>query len=153
MTLSVDIGYEYVAWAHYSSNEIKYGIFRFQTQDKPRHCAQFLQSFERFEKLIIEKQVLMNWRCLANQHYLQGAAAALNPSVEIEIQDARAKFKKLGEVCDSKDHAHKRLSVKLAAEWLNSGMVEDVSEMKFDEYVKQDDIADAINMLRPPVQK
>jgi hypothetical protein len=149
MTLSVDIGYEYVAWAYFwDDNNVKYGIFRFESEDKAKGCAEFLRGF-CFAKLIIEKQVLMNWRCLAIQHYLQGAAAAINPQVEIEVQDARAKFKKLGVVCDSKNKAHKRLSVELAAKWLNGEEVVDESEMKFGEYGKQDDIADAINMLRP----
>jgi hypothetical protein len=144
MTLSVDIGYNYLAYAHYSENEVlKYGIYHFQG-DKPKSCAEFLSLFKP-SKLIIEKQVPTNTRCLANQHYLQGAAATY-PDLEVEVQDARKKFKKLGAVCDSLHKAHKKLSVELALKWLEG--VNDNSEKKLSEYPKQDDIADAINMLR-----
>jgi hypothetical protein len=145
MTLSVDIGYNYLAYAHYENEKLKYGIWKFKTTDKPKCCAEFLSSF-KFTKLIIEKQISTNYICIANQHYLEGAAATY-PDVEVEIQDARKKFKKLGVVYDTQNKAHKALSVDLALKYLDSG-VNDDSEKKLSEYSKQDDIADAINMLR-----
>jgi hypothetical protein len=148
MTLSVDIGFDYVAYAHLDDKTIHYGIFPFDGYDnKPAACAEFLNSFG-FGKLIIEKQMHINYKCLAIQHYLQGAAAT-NPAIEIEIQDARKKFKKLGVICDSRGKAHKKLSVDLALKWLDSGEVYDDSGLKLSDYDKKDDIADAINMLRP----
>jgi hypothetical protein len=71
------------------------------------------------------------------------------PAIGFELQDARKKFKKLGVVCDTRGKAHKKLSVELALKWLDSGVVYDDSGMKLSEYEKQDDIADAINMVRP----
>jgi hypothetical protein len=147
MTLSVDIGWEYLAWAYLAENTLTYGIYNFPDEDKPRACAEFLSSFH-YTHLIVERQMTPNWRCAANQHFLQGASAATSDAT-VEIQDAREKFKKLGVVCDTRGKAHKRLSVELALEWLNSGKVWDDSEVKLGEYEKQDDISDAINMLRP----
>jgi hypothetical protein len=145
MTLSVDIGYNYLAYA-YLNEKLKYGIYKFKTTDKPKCCAEFLSSF-KFTKLIIEKQVSTNYICVANQYFLQGAAATY-PDVEVDIQDARKKFKKLGVVYDTTNKPHKKLSVDLALKWLENLDVKDDSEKKLSEYDKQDDIADAINMLR-----
>jgi hypothetical protein len=147
MTLSVDIGYNYLAYAYYENEDLKYGIYSFKSEDKPKCCAEFLSLFQpsKPRKLIIEKQVPTNTRCVANQHYIQGAAATY-PDLEVELQDARKKFKKLGAVCDSLNKAHKKLSVELALKWLEE--VNDISEKKLSDYPKQDDIADAINMLR-----
>jgi hypothetical protein len=89
-----------------------------------------------------------NWRCSQIQHFLQGASAAASDAT-VEIQDAREKFKKLGVVCDTRGKAHERLSVDLALEWVASGQVCDDSEIKLKDYEKQDDISDAVNMLRP----
>jgi hypothetical protein len=141
MTLSVDIGYDYLAYAHLDE-DLKYGIYTFSNSDKPKCCAEFLSLFKP-KRLIIEKQVPTNYICLTIQHYLQGVAATY-PDLEVEIQDARKKFKKLGAVCD---RTRKKLSVELALKWLDE--VTDISEKKLSEYSKQDDIADAINMLRP----
>jgi hypothetical protein len=149
MTLAVDIGFDYLAYAHLDEEgkAVNYGIFPFYGYgSKPEACAEFLNSFG-LRKLIIEKQMPMNYKCSGIQHYLEGAAATLN--LEVEIQDARKKFKKLGVICDTRGKAHKRLSTELALKWLESGEVYDDSGMKLREYEKKDDIADAINMVRP----
>jgi hypothetical protein len=150
MTLAVDIGFDYLAYAHLyeEGKAVNYGIFPFiGYSGKPEACADFLNTFG-FRKLIIEKQMNINYKCATIQHFLQGAAAT-NPDVEVEIQDARKKFKKLGVICDTRGKAHKRLSTELALKWLQSGEVFDDSGMKLIEYEKKDDIADAINMVRP----
>jgi hypothetical protein len=148
MTLSVDIGREYLAWAYLFENSLTYGIYNFETEDKPRGCAEFLSSFP-YTHLFVERQMAPNWRCSQIQHFLQGASAA-GSDATVEIQDAREKFKKLGVVCDTRGKAHKRLSVDLALDWINysEGLCDD-SEVKLKDYEKQDDISDAVNMLRP----
>jgi hypothetical protein len=150
MTLNVDIGHDYLAWAYQIASSIRYGVFRLE--DNPRtNCITFLNKFH-FAYLVIEKQVPMNTKCVRIQHYLEAGAEAKNQISQmpliIEIQDAREKFRKLGEQVDTRGKMHKVLSVDMAFDYLINGDVVDNSEHSLSDYEKQDDIADAINMLR-----
>jgi DNA-binding transcriptional regulator of glucitol operon len=64
---------------------------------------------------------------------------------------AVTKFHVLDEEYTTQCKAHKQLSVEMALEGLAE--FEDVSARKLGEYKKQDDIADAINMLRASIRR
>jgi hypothetical protein len=150
MTLSIDIGYDYVAWAYQIDTALNYGIFKLG-DDIRSGCVAALNSFH-FNHLIIEKQVPLNKKCVKIQHYLEAIAQFKSISsgnrITISIQHARTKFKRLGEQPVFRGKLHKQLSVDMALEYLSSGEIVDCASIKFKDYCKQDDIADAINMLR-----
>jgi hypothetical protein len=161
--LSVDIGHQYLAYALYSEKQvtdpetqcshffdptITYGIFSFKETDCINRCESIVEFLHTFypDHLIIEKQVGMNVRAIELQYAL--AATAHGMGVDVEIQPALTKFQVLGEVCDTRGKAHKALSAKIALDWLQNNHISDCSVSHLREYMKQDDIADAINMLR-----
>jgi hypothetical protein len=94
----------------------------------------------------------MNIKCVRIQHYLEAASAAKKhqtaPRIIIEVQDPRVKFRELGEQVDTRGKVHKVLNVDMAFDYLINDDIIDNSDHPLSEHQKQDDIADAINMLR-----
>jgi hypothetical protein len=155
MTLSVDIGHQYVAYAHYFNNQIRYGIYQLsEYTDCSSRCqgvVNFLSSFH-FSRLIIEKQVGQNIKAMQIQYALVAAGLVTGDSRTrriVEIQHAREKFQILGLPLVTRGKAHKKLSVRVALEWVDT--VDDRSDVALKYFEKQDDVADAINMLRASI--
>jgi hypothetical protein len=149
MTLSVDIGRSYLAWAYVQEFEITYGVDSFAENRSVDVCRWIKYFFENFDvkRVLIEKQVPVNTRCVLIMNLLVGVAVGLGVDC-VEVVDARDKFRQLGVEYTTKNHAHKSLSVDMALQWLEESGVEDLSGKRMCEYEKQDDIADAINQLR-----
>jgi hypothetical protein len=149
MTLSVDVGHQYVAYAHFFDNQIRYGIFHLsEFTDCWSRCdgvVNFLNSFH-FNHLIVEKQVGQNTKAMQVQYALVAAGLTSDTRRTVEIQQAREKFHVLGLPLDTRGKAHKKLSVRVALEWLET--VDDRSDAALRYFEKKDDVADAINMLR-----
>jgi Holliday junction resolvasome RuvABC endonuclease subunit len=153
--VSVDIGHQYLAYALLESegNELTYGIYSFRGGtsciNRCECVVEFLRNMQP-DYLIIEKQIGLNVKAIELQYAL-AAAGSISGAV-IEIQPAWHKFEVLNEICITRGKAHKALSVKMALEWLiqvtEAGEIIDISETPLSQYEKQDDIADAINMLR-----
>jgi hypothetical protein len=98
----------------------------------------------KFDYLVVEKQMGINAKCMQLMYAIASIARCIG--VEVEIQHALTKFRTFNRQCNSHNNAHKQLSVQMASESLPE--FDDISPVKLHEYAKQDDIADAINMLR-----
>jgi hypothetical protein len=155
--LSVDVGHQYLAWASYHVIDgdecVEYGIYNFpENTDCVSRCVavvNFIQSLaDDCTNLIIESQLGLNVRAIELQYALTSVALLLG--IEVQLQHALTKFRVFEEICDTRGKAHKKLSVKMASDWLDEikTSVRVVSEIPFEDYTKQDDVADAINMLR-----
>jgi hypothetical protein len=149
MILSVDIGHQYLAYAFYNTDDksIMYGIYHFEGStnclSRCENVVAFLKAFP-CTYLIIEQQIGLNVRAIELQYAL--SATALELGIKVEIQHATTKFLVLEEPYTTVKKAHKALSTRLALEWLTTQ--QDCSQTLLSDYQKQDDIADAINMLR-----
>jgi hypothetical protein len=149
MILSVDIGHQYLAYAFYNTEDksITYGIYHFEgTTSCLSRCENIVAFLKAFPSiyLIIEQQIGLNVKAIELQYAL--TATALELGIQVEIQHATTKFLVLEEPYTTVGKAHKALSSRLALEWLTT--VQDCSQTPLSDYQKQDDIADAINMLR-----
>jgi hypothetical protein len=148
MTLSIDIGFTYVAFAYVREFTILYGMQNIPTSTvvlTAQSINEFLNHFE-INQVIVEKQVPQNTKCMKMMHLIIGVCTGRG--LPVEVVDARDKFAALEVEYTTVNKAHKQLSVNLARAWLSESGVEDLSERKLQEYPKQDDISDAINQLR-----
>jgi hypothetical protein len=148
MTLSIDIGFTYVAFAYVREFTVVYGLHNICVSNvllTSQSINEFLNQFE-INQVLVEKQVPQNTKCMKIMYLIVGVCTGRGLSVE--VLDARDKFAALQVPYTTVNKAHKQLSVNLAQAWLAGAGVEDLSERKLQDYPKQDDISDAINQLR-----
>jgi hypothetical protein len=148
MTLSIDIGWTYVAFAYVRDFTVVYGIHNFSVSDVVLTTQSINGLLNQFEinQVLVEKQVPQNTKCMKIMYLIVGLYGGRG--VPVEVVDARQKFEALGVEWTRVNKAHKQLSVDLAKAWLEESGVEDFSSRKLHEYAKQDDISDAINQIR-----
>jgi hypothetical protein len=151
MSLSIDIGFKYLAFAYLKDFTIQYGmhIIADATPELIAHSIrEFLGAWEdgEIDLVLVEKQVPQNTKCTKIMHIIVGVVTGLG--IRVHLVDARNKFRALGVTYSTLNHAHKFLSIELALAWLKDSGIEDLSPTKLSEYGKQDDISDAINQLR-----
>jgi hypothetical protein len=148
-TLSIDIGHTYLAYAVSDGAIINYGIHFISPTGVLNRIDDIIDFLYRmkFDYLVVEKQMGTNSKCMQLMYAI--ASAARCKGSQVEIQHAVTKFHTFNRQCISDNKAHKRLSVQMALESLQD--FDDISPVKLFEYAKQDDIADAINMLRASI--
>jgi hypothetical protein len=149
MTLSIDLGHTYLAFAYVREFTVTYGLHNIPTalpQLTSEAFRDFVCAFDQVDRVIVERQVPRNTICMKLMHLLVGVCVGLG--IDVHTVDAREKFRQLNVPYTTVGKAHKLLSTDLALKWIESSGVEDLSPTPLPDYDKQDDIADAINQLR-----
>lgn len=155
--LSIDIGVHNLGYAVY---DVENNILNFDVYDIDKHknrnentvigrvkaVSAFLDNLfmkYTFTKVIIERQVSNNI-CAMEMMYL--LAGIINEyGAEIVIFDPKCKFTALSIPYDTRNKAHKKLSVMIAENYITKYY--NVQLKNFQAFKKKDDIADAVFML------
>jgi hypothetical protein len=145
--LALDIGHTYLAYAYMSEEgSLTYGFSpKFKTDDLSiaEAVTPFFEAID-FHTVVIERQMWVNKKAMNVQKVLVGVLVALHKQVRLVY--ATEKFNALGLECVTDKKQHKKLSVEIALEWVET--VPDYSDRHLSEFAKKDDLSDAINMLR-----
>ena len=160
MYLSIDIGIKNLGYAIYDAdfNDLEFGMFNIaeavdahmkkNTEVVIERCRVIKDFFkylnvEAFDGVIIERQVNKNIMAMGLMYAI--ANEALNYTSNVIIFAPLLKFKTFGIKYSTKGKEHKKLSVNIALNLLQTHFPELVDVFKA--FKKKDDIADALNQL------
>ena len=164
MYLSIDIGLKNLGYALYDKehDELTFDVYdvdshlRNKRKDLVVSRSNILHDFikDLFTKhdigeVIIERQVNSNTQAMEMMYLLTGILT--NYNVKVKIFDPKQKFTRLNIKYDTKNKAHKKLSVSIVKNYIKT-TYPDLLE-RFTSYKKLDDISDAILMLFVEVYK
>ena len=156
MYLSIDIGIKNLGYAIYDAdyNDLEFGMFNIEAHmnknievvtERCRVIKQFFNhlNVESFDAIIIERQVNKNITAMSLMYAI--ANEALNYTSNVIIFAPLLKFKTFGIKYSTKSKEHKKLSVNIALNLLQTHFPDLVDIFKA--FKKKDDIADSINQL------
>ena len=148
--LSIDIGIKNLGWAYFNDGALKFGIFVIDDGKKQksvvihrcRRVNEFFDSFadKQIDHIVIERQVITNTSAMELMYAITMKAMTI---ADVFIFDPKLKFTYYHEPYDTKNKAHKRLSIEKAHRYLSAHHEDLLYE--FEDYDKLDDISDAIN--------
>lgn len=171
--LSIDLGVDNLGYAVVSYNkhpmnkgihekiafediDLEYGLYNIDAHVKKTHdvvlgrCTALQTFFNNIalkyvsiDAIIIERQVATN-TCAMELMYA-AASQALILTDNVVIFDPKLKFTKINVDYETKNKAHKRLSIQFAKQLLTNKFPENINLL--DNSKKKDDMADAINQL------
>ena len=164
--LSIDIGIHNLGYAIYDKNTINehktesllFDLYdldeNIEKKDKKNNIvltrAKYINKFIKdifneynINVVIIERQVNTNTRAMELMYLL--TATIYNYCSNIIIFDPKLKFTKTGLIYNTKNKAHKKLSIKVIETYLINNYPSLLQ--RFQQYDKKDDISDAVFML------
>lgn len=158
--LSIDIGIHNIGYALYNTetDKLNFGLFdtdsKLTKSDKKlnivvsrvKYINMFVKEmFDRYKitKIIIERQVNNNTMAMELMYAL--TATIYNYCDNIEIFDPKLKFTSLGISYNTKNKAHKKLSISIVNNYIDKYYNYKLND--FEQYNKLDDISDAVFML------
>lgn len=161
MTLTIDIGIKNLGWAIINKeNELFFDVHDIEKEIIPKNIKklgiinqriyilkQFIDklcSEYEITKIVIEKQVNSNTIAMELMYLL---TTLCSEKVGIEntiIYDPKKKFTDLKINYDTRNKAHKKLSIELISKWLNENDKNNYEKLQ--NYSKKDDICDCIWM-------
>lgn len=158
--LSIDIGIHNIGYAVYdmTTEEIIFGLYDTDSQltsadkkanvvvTRTKYIHMFISCmFSKYniQKVIIERQVNNNTMAMELMYLI--TSAVYHFCKNIIIFDPKLKFTKLGLTYNTKNKAHKKLSIKIVKNFITKYHPQLLNT--FNENAKQDDISDAILMI------
>ena len=164
--LSIDIGIHNLGYAIYDKNTkseqkkepLIFGLYdlddNIEKKDKKNNIVitrtKYINKFvkkifknHQVNTVIIERQVNTNTRAMELMYLL--TATIYNYCEDIIIFDPKLKFTKTGLIYNTKNKAHKKLSIKVIREYITNNYPSLLDS--FENYDKKDDISDAVFML------
>lgn len=153
-TLSIDIGIHNLAYAIHKDGELIFDMFDIDAHITARKCNVVIQRVKvvndfineifgkyNIEKVIIERQVNNNTVAMEMMYLI--TATCIRYTENIIIFDPKLKFSTLRLPYDTRNKAHKKLSVQIITNYLARYYpANDITK-----YKKKDDIADSVFML------
>ena len=156
MYLSIDVGIKNLGYAIYDAdfNDLEFGMFNIEANinkknevviERCRVIRDFFKmlNVEAFDGVIIERQVNKNITAMGLMYAI--ANEALNYTSNVIIFAPLLKFKTFGIKYSTKGKEHKKLSVNIALNLLQTHFPKLIDEFRV--YKKKDDISDALNQL------
>lgn len=151
--LSIDIGIKHLGWALIERDKMSMGIFTIDDKNKKssestvlyrcKRISEFFGEFETPTYIVIERQVNNNTMAMELMYAIVMHAMSIIDSSNICIFNPALKFTFNGEEYSTKNKAHKKKSILMAREYLQSNHPEMITT--FDSFDKKDDIADSLN--------
>lgn len=154
---SFDIGIHNLGYAIRTDDDLEFGIFDIDnhiakgksvTIERIYILRRFMETLcERFRpsKIIIEKQVQHNTIAMEIMYCLASICTQFVTGNELIIFDPKLKFTTLRIPYETKNKAHKKLSITMCSNLLSKIYPSKLDA--FSNHEKRDDIADAINMI------
>jgi hypothetical protein len=169
--VSIDVGIKNLGWTILASPnsfknsemvteieqlQVNFGVYGIDPQadkdnsivtERCKHVKRFFQHIAnnfKIDYVIIERQVNANERAMELMYAITTAAQCYTDEFEdVIIFDPKLKFNLLKIPYDTKNKAHKRLSIEICRSILQA-ITED-KVLDFDKFLKKDDVADSFN--------
>lgn len=154
--LSIDIGKKNLGYSIFDGSNLRFGIFDITYHIKKNRLKENMEGRNkilltwlkklhnkyRFDKIIVEKQVIRNVVAMCIQSCIISFGFMNN--IPVESYDPKNKFVFTGDTYNSAKKEHKRLAIKYASNLLKTSYPDKLEY--FNTFQKQDDISDSILM-------